>query len=171
MPQTHYAVCHLCEAMCGLEIAHENGRITGIRGDALDRFSGGHICPKGVALQDIQHDPDRIRHPLRRVGDRWEKVSWAAALDETADRIAEIQRVHGKNAVALYIGNPTAHSASALLFGLPFRDFLGTHNNYSSNSVDALPRLMTSFFLYGNQALIPVPDLERTDFLLILGAN
>ncbi len=171
MTGTHYAVCHLCEAMCGLEISHENGRISAIRGDAQDRFSNGHICPKGVALQDVQHDPDRIREPLRRVGDRWEPVSWKAALDETADRIAAIQHAHGKSAMALYIGNPTAHSASALLFGLPFRDFLRSHNNYSSNSVDALPRLMTSYFLYGNQALIPVPDLERTEFLLILGAN
>ena len=171
MSDTRYAVCHLCEAMCGLEVTVDHDRVTSIRGDDHDPFSGGHLCPKGVALQDVQHDPDRIREPLRRVGDTWKPVSWADALDETADRIAEIQSRHGRDAFALYIGNPTAHSSSALLFGLPFRDLLGSHNNFSSNSVDALPRLMTSFFLYGNQALIPVADLERTDFLLILGAN
>ncbi|MBK7975217.1 MAG: molybdopterin-dependent oxidoreductase [Deltaproteobacteria bacterium] len=171
MSDPRYAVCHLCEAMCGLQVTVEHDRVTAIRGDENDPFSGGHLCPKGVALQDVQHDPDRIREPIRRVGDNWRPVSWDDALDETADRIAEIQSLHGRDAFALYIGNPTAHSSNALLFGLPFRDLLASHNNYSSNSVDALPRLMTSFFLYGNQALIPVADLERTDFLLILGAN
>ncbi len=171
MSTTGYAVCHLCEAICGLEVTHEDGRITGIRGDAEDPFSAGHLCPKGVALQDVQHDPDRIRAPLRRVGDTWKPIAWDDALDEAAHRIVDIQRQHGRDAVALYIGNPTAHSSSALLFGLPFRDLLGSHNNYSSNSVDALARLMTSYFLYGNQALIPVADLGRTDFLLIVGAN
>ncbi|MFN7952160.1 MAG: molybdopterin-dependent oxidoreductase [bacterium] len=171
MATTSYAVCHLCEAICGLEVTHEGGRVTRIRGDARDPFSAGHLCPKGVALEDVQHDPDRIRQPLRRAGSTWKPISWDEALDETAHRIVDIQRQHGKNAVALYIGNPTAHSSSALLFGLPFRDLLGTHNNYSSNSVDALTRLMTSYFLYGNQALIPVADLGRTELLLIVGAN
>ena len=114
--RTHYRTCHLCEAMCGVEIALEGDRILGIRGDEQDPFSQGHICPKGPALADLHNDPDRIRRPLRRRGSDWEEIDWATALDEAAERIHGIQRRDGNDAVGLYVGNPNAHNLPAMLF-------------------------------------------------------
>jgi anaerobic selenocysteine-containing dehydrogenase len=134
-------------------------------------LSKGYLCPKGVALLDLQEDPDWLRAPMRREGDEWVEVSWEAALDEAAARLTAIQAEHGRDAVALYSGNPTAHSTGALLHYQALAAAVGTRNHYSANSVDALPRLLTSLWMYGNQALLAVPDVDRTDFLLILGAD
>ena len=169
--RTDYATCMLCEATCGIEVQHDGARVLRVRGDGDHVFSRGHICPKGVALADVQNDPDRLRRPLRRRGESWEEVSWEAALDETARRLHEIQERHGPDAVGVFIGNPTIHSYAATLFMGFFLDTLGSRSRFSSSSVDALPRTLVSSLLYGNQAVLPVPDLDRTDFLLILGAN
>jgi anaerobic selenocysteine-containing dehydrogenase len=166
-----YAQCMLCEALCGLEIEHDGGRVVQIRGDAQDVFSQGYVCPKGIALADLQNDPDRLRHPLAKVGDRFEAIGWDQALDLAARRLADVQRHHGRDAVATYFGNPAAHSYSALLFYPMLMDAIGTRNRYSANSVDTLPRFLTSYELYGNQVVVPVPDVDRTDYFLILGAN
>src|SRR5262245_26223886 len=171
MSETRYATCPLCEAICGIAVDVEGDRIVKIRGDEDDPFSRGYICPKAVGLMDIHRDPDRLLHPVRREGSRWVEVGWDEALGDSAGRIADIQARHGKAAAAFYFGCPTGHSYSALLFGLLFSEVLGSKNLYSSNSVDALPRLFVSSLLYGNQATLPIPDLERTDFLLVLGAN
>jgi anaerobic selenocysteine-containing dehydrogenase len=169
--KTAYATCHLCEAICGIAVDVDGGRVVRIRGDERDPLSRGHICPKGVALADIQHDPDRLRAPMRRRGDTWEPVGWEEALDDVADRLAAVQRAHGRDAVGLYFGNPVGHSYGAMLYGFAFMEALKTRNVFSSQSIDALPRLLTSLQLYGNQAVLPIPDLDRTDFLLVLGAN
>ncbi len=168
---THHTSCPLCESICGLEIEVVDNQITSIRGDKEDPFSKGHLCPKAVALQDIQADPDRLRRPMRRRGSEWEEISWDEAFDVCVSRLSAIQREHGKDAVGFYYGNPTGHDYSATLYGLLLNVVLGTKNVYSANSVDALPRLLTSLWMYGSQALLPVPDLDRTDFMLILGAN
>jgi len=168
---TQYSYCPLCEACCGLEVEIADGKVGGVRGDARDPLSRGHICPKAAAIGDVIGDADRIRHPLRRVGERFEPVSWEIALAEIGARLAAIGREHGRDAVAFYYGNPTAHSYSAVLTGVLLRRALGSRNVYSANSVDALPRLLVSSLLYGNQALIPIPDIDRTDYLLLLGAN
>src|SRR5258706_14426785 len=118
--RTHFRTCHLCEAMCGIVIEVEDERILSIRGDKDDPFSRGHVCPKAVALKDIHEDPDRLRRPLRRVGTRFEEVSWDEALGEAAERLAALQKEHGRNAVALYQGNPTVHNYGAVLFGQLF---------------------------------------------------
>jgi anaerobic selenocysteine-containing dehydrogenase len=169
--RTDYAQCMLCEALCGLEVEHDGSRVLKIRGDAQDPFSQGHICPKGVALAELQNDPDRLRHPLVKRGERFEEIGWEEALDLAAGRLAEVQRRHGRDAVATYFGNPAAHSYSAILFYQLLMDALGTRNRYSANSVDTLPRFLTSYELYGNQVQLPVPDLDRTDYFLVLGAN
>lgn len=173
--RTDYAVCMLCEAICGLEVEHDGERVLRVRGDAQDAFSRGHICPKGVALADVQNDPDRLRKPLRRIGRgaeaRWEEISWEEALSESAQRLHEIQARHGRDAVGLYIGNPTVHDYAGFLYTALLADTLGTHNRFSATSVDALPRTLASALEFGNQALVPVPDIDRTDFFLILGAN
>ena len=169
--RTDHAFCMLCEAICGLVVEHDGDRVLSVRGDAEHPLSRGHICPKGAALADVQNDPDRLRRPLRRRGEDWEEVGWDEALDEAAGRIAEIQRRDGNDAVGLYVGNPTNASHSAFLLLDLLATSLDTRNRFSANSVDALPRLLTSSLLYGRQTSLPIPDIDRTDFLLILGAN
>ena len=170
-PRTDYAVCMLCEAICGLEVDHDGERVLRVRGDERDPFSRGHICPKGTALADLQNDPDRIRRPLRRVGDRFEEIGWNAALDEAAARLHEIQQRHGRDAVGSYNGNPSVHDYAGFFGWSLFADGLGSRQRFSATSVDALPLVLTSTLMFGNQAIVPVPDIERTDFLLMLGAN
>ena len=171
MSRTHFRTCHLCEAMCGIAIEVEGDRILAIRGDADDPFSRGHICPKAVALQDVHEDPDRLRRPLRRTAAGWEEIGWDEALDEAARRLAAIQKEHGRNAVAVYQGNPTVHNHGSILFGQLFLRSLGSRSRFSATSVDQLPQMLASLLMFGHQLLLPVPDVDRTDFLLILGAN
>ncbi|MFA5939700.1 MAG: molybdopterin-dependent oxidoreductase [Sinimarinibacterium sp.] len=170
--QTHYRTCHLCEAMCGVVITHEpGGRILSIKGDKDDPFSRGHVCPKAVALQDLQDDPDRLRRPIKRVGTEWIEISWDEAFDTVERELMRARREHGNDAVGLYIGNPTAHNTGAMLMLLPFLAAMRTRNRYSATSVDQLPTMLANLQMFGNAALFPVPDLDRTDFLLMIGAN
>jgi len=169
---THYRACNLCEAICGVEIRVEGGRVVSIRGDAADPLSRGHICPKAVALQDLETDPDRLRRPLRRRGDGgWEPVGWDEALDEIAARTRRIQAEHGRDAVGVYLGNPNVHNLGAMLYLRPFVRALGSRNRFSATSVDQLPHHLAAMLMFGHQFLLPVPDVDRTDFLLVLGAN
>ncbi|WP_216212633.1 molybdopterin oxidoreductase family protein [Amycolatopsis aidingensis] len=171
MTSTHQHTCTLCEATCGITVTVDGDRVTGIRGDEHDPFSRGYICPKATALADVHHDPDRLRHPLIKQGDGWREASWEEAFDLVARRLKEIRRAHGKDAVATHLGNPGAHNLGILLYGLPFLRGLGSRNAYSSHSVDGLPHLLAAQQLFGHQLLIPVPDLDRTDLLICLGAN
>ena len=171
MTSRHFRTCSLCEAMCGLVIEHEDDRVVSIRGDDEDPFSRGHICPKAVALQDIHADPDRLRRPVRREGDGWREIGWDEAFELVTRQLQAVQRSHGRDAVAVYLGNPTAHSLGALLFAPPFVRALRTRNRYSATSVDQLPHHLASTLMFGHGLLLPVPDLDRTDHLLILGAN
>ena len=168
---TRLHTCVLCEAVCGIVLETDGGRILSVRGDRQDPFSAGHVCPKAAALVDVVADPDRVRTPLRRVGDRFEPVSWDAALGEAAERIADVQRRHGRSAVALYLGNPTVHSHSALLAVPHFSRLLGTRSRFSATSVDQLPQQLAAYEMFGHQLLLPVPDVDRTRFLLVVGAN
>jgi anaerobic selenocysteine-containing dehydrogenase len=157
--------------MCGVEIRHRGNEIVSIRGDDADPFSRGHICPKALALKDVHEDPDRLRRPVRREGDSWREISWDEALNETAERLLAIQRAHGSEAVASYFGNPQVHSYSGLMGGARLLRALRSRNRYSATSVDQLPHHLVSWLLYGHQLMIPIPDLDRTQFLLVLGAN
>ncbi len=171
MPETRLHTCMLCEATCGITVQVEGGRVTGIRGDKDDPFGRGHVCPKAAAIPDVMDDPDRIREPMRRVGDRWEPVSWEDALAEAAGRIRDIQRAHGRNAVGMYVGNPAVHGHGAIL-GIPLLSkALGGRSRFSATSVDQLPQMLAALEMFGHQLLFPVPDVDRTGFLLVLGAN
>ncbi len=167
----HFRTCNLCEAMCGLAVEVEGGRIRRIAGDKADPFSRGHVCPKAVALRDVHEDPDRLRRPLRRTAGGWEAVSWEEAFDEAAARLREVQARHGRDAVGVYLGNPTVHHLGAMLFAPPFVRSLRTRNRFSATSVDQLPHHYAAHFMFGHPLLIPVPDVDRTGFFLILGAN
>ena len=167
----HHIACNLCEAICGLEIILEDGQIRSIKGDKLDPVSRGHICPKAVALQDIYNDPDRLRTPIRKTDTGWQEISWKQAFDEVTARLQSIRRQHGNNAVAIYLGNPTVHNLDAMLFGPMFYRTLKTENRYSATSVDQLPEQLVSLLMFGHSLLIPLPDLDRTHFHVIFGAN
>jgi anaerobic selenocysteine-containing dehydrogenase len=167
----HHRACNLCEAICGLEIAVEGGRVTGIRGDAADPFSKGHVCPKAVALMDIQEDPDRLRGPVRRVGGDWVPLGWDEAIDLVATRLADLHQEHGADAIATYQGNPSVHSLGLMTHSGPFLSLLKTRNRFSATSVDQLPHQLVCQWMYGHPLLVPVPDIDHADFFLMLGAN
>ncbi len=167
----HLRTCSLCEAMCGIEVDVEGEAVVKIQGDELDPFSRGYHCIKGEALADLHADPKRLKHPLRKKGNDWEEIPWDVALDEVADNLLRVQAAHGKDSVASYIGNPNAHHYGSLLYLQGFLRQLRTRNRYAATSVDQLPHHMVGYFMLGHQLLLPVPDIDRTDFLLILGGN
>lgn len=173
--RTVYRACNLCEAICGLEMQIEGNRIISIRGDDADRFSRGHICPKAVALKDVHEDPNRLRTPMRRIGEgaeaRWEPMDWDSAFDLAAERIAATLSEHGSDSVALYAGNPNVHNFGHLLNFPPLAKLIGSKNIYSASSVDQMPQQLVSYWMFGHQFLIPIPDIDHTDFFLVLGAN
>lgn len=170
--RTHFRTCTLCEAMCGIRIdVGDDGRIASIRGDDDDPFSRGHICPKAVALRDLHEDPDRLRHPMRRNGDRWERIPWDEALDEAARGIHAVQAAHGNDAVATYAGNPTVHNLGSMLFGPMLLRAIRTKHGYSATSVDQLPHMVAAHLMFGHQLFLPIPDVDRTDHMIIVGGN
>ncbi len=171
MTTTHYRACNLCEAICGLEIKVEDGQVLSIKPDRADPFSRGHICPKGVALQDLQNDPDRIRRPLRRTADGWEEISWDAAFDLVTSRLAEIATTHGDDAVGVYFGNPNVHNYGSLTHASTFLGHIKTRNRFSATSVDQLPHQLAALKMFGHQLMVPIPDIDRTQYFLAIGYN
>ncbi|MCO4772265.1 MAG: molybdopterin-dependent oxidoreductase [Deltaproteobacteria bacterium] len=167
----HHRACNLCEAICGLLVEVKDGSVVSIKGDPDDPLSRGYLCPKAFALQDINEDPDRLRRPVRRTEDGWEEIGWDEALDEAARRLAEVQSAHGRDAVAVYQGNPSVHNAGSMLFSPPFVRTLRTKNRFSATSVDQLPHHVVGWAMFGHQMMIPIPDIDRTDFFLVMGAN
>jgi anaerobic selenocysteine-containing dehydrogenase len=167
----HYRSCNLCEAICGIEITSAGDQHLNIRGDKDDPFSRGYICPKAVALQDFHYDKDRLKRPVRRTTRGWERISWNEAFNEVAKNLKRIRAQQGRNSIATYLGNPTVHNYGALLFAPSFLRSLRTRNKFSATSVDQLAHHLASFLMFGHQLLIPIPDVDRTKFFLILGAN
>jgi anaerobic selenocysteine-containing dehydrogenase len=167
----HYRTCNICEAICGVEITSAGDQRLNIRGDKDDPFSRGYICPKAVALQDLHYDKDRLKYPVRRTAGGWERISWNVAFNEVAQNLKRIRTQYGRNSVATYLGNPTVHNYGAILFAPPFLRSLRTRNKFSATSVDQLAHHLASFLMFGHQLLLPVPDVDRTKYFLILGAN
>jgi anaerobic selenocysteine-containing dehydrogenase len=167
----HYRACNLCEAICGIEIKVEADQRLTIRGDKDDPLSRGYICPKAVALQDIHNDSDRLRYPVRRTPNGWQRIGWDEALDEVAQNLKRVNAKYGRNSIGTYLGNPTVHNYGAILFAPGFIRSLRTRNRFSATSVDQLAHHVASFLMFGHQLLLPIPDLDRTKLFLILGAN
>lgn len=168
---THFRTCPLCEATCGLEITMAKGRVKRIRGDRDDVFSHGFICPKGSTLKQLHEDPDRLRRPLVKRDGEFVEVSWDEAFAVVAQGLAKVQEQGEPNAVAVYLGNPSAHTLAGTLFVRPLIQALRTQNLYSASTVDQMPKHASSGWMFGNSLAMPVPDLDRTQYLLILGAN
>jgi anaerobic selenocysteine-containing dehydrogenase len=168
-----YRSCNLCEAHCGIAVRvdRDAGRVLDIRGDPDDALSHGYVCPKAVALEALSSDPDRLRAPVRRVGDRFVEIGWDEAFELVASRLLEIRERHGAHAIATYLGNPSAHDFAANLAIPPLLRSLGTRWRFSATSVDQLPKYVSSAPMFGSIANIPIPDIDRTDYFLVLGAN
>ena len=174
---TRLTACNLCEAICGLELTLTDGKVTGIRGNPDDPLSRGYICPKGVALADVYDDPDRLRRPIRRVSTGstteadWEELGWDEALDLVADGLAGALNRHGRDAVGVYLGNPNAHALGSATHAVPFVKSLRTRNRFSASTVDQVPHQLVAWQLFGHQLMLPIPDLDRTSYFLVFGAN
>src|SRR3954454_20239265 len=164
--------CRICEAHCGMVATVEDGRVTQLRPDPDHPLSSGYACPKGIAMTDVQNDRDRVLHPLRRTASgEFEPVSWQEALADIGTRLRDVREEHGANSIGWYMGNPGAFSYSHTLWVKGFLDGLGSPHYYSAGSQDVNNRFAASALLYGSPLVVPIPDLARTNFLLMLGAN
>lgn len=169
--QTHFRTCNLCEAMCGIVIQHDGEKVLSIKGDKDDPFSKGYICPKATALQDLHEDSDRLRHPVERTANGWKEISWPEALDKVAAGIQSVQKKHGQNAFGIYLGNPNVHNLGGMLTIKHLLSSIKTRSRFSATSIDQLPHHIVSMHLFGHMLRIPVPDVNRTQYMLIIGGN
>ena len=175
--RTVFRTCPLCEATCGLEIEIRGGSVKRIRGDRDDVFSKGFICPKGSTLKQLYEDPDRLRTPVVRRGvdpdgaPVFEEVDWDEAFAVVAQKLAAVRSAHGNEAIGVYLGNPNAHNLAWNTHARVFLQALGSRSMFSASTVDQMPRHVASGYLYGNGMRMPVPDLDRTDLLVLLGTN
>jgi anaerobic selenocysteine-containing dehydrogenase len=169
---TRLRVCPLCEATCGLSLEMDGDRVARVSGDDEDVFSGGYLCPKGVALADLHADPDRLRAPLVRQADgSHAEVSWDEAFAEVDRRLAEVIAAHGREAVGVYVGNPNVHNLAGQLALPALIKALGTRNIFSASTMDQMPKHVSAGLMFGDKLAIPVPDIDRTDHLIVLGAD
>ncbi len=167
----HHRTCPFCEATCGLEIETNGREVVSVRGDADDVFSRGYICPKAYGIKQLHEDPDRLTAPLVRRNGELVEATLDEAFEEIDRRLSPILAEHGRNAVAVYIGNPNAHNLSALLYGPAWLRALGTQNLYSASTLDQMPKQVSAGLMFGTMLSIPVPDVDRCEHLLLLGAN
>ena len=169
MRSIHTRTCHICEANCGILVELEGANVLSIKGDADDVLSRGHICPKAIAIADLQTDPDRLRTPMKRLGAEWHCISWQQACNEIAERFVGIRTRGG--AGALYVGNPTAHNYSVGAQLGPLKKALGARAIYSASTVDQIPHQLVQLWMFGHNSLFPIPDIDRTQTMLIIGGN
>jgi anaerobic selenocysteine-containing dehydrogenase len=167
----HHRTCPFCEATCGLEIETDGRDVVSVRGDRADVFSRGFICPKAYGIKQLHEDPDRLRTPLIRRDGALVETSWDEAFEEIDRRMRPILEEHGRNAVAVYVGNPNAHNLSAMIYGPVWLRALGSRNVYTASTVDQMPKQVAAGLMFGTMLSVPVPDVDRCEHLLLLGAN
>lgn len=166
--------CPTCEACCGLLVEvdrNDDNRIVSIKGDPDDHRSRGYICAKSQAFRYVYEDPERLRRPVKRTADGWEEISWAEAFDTVAERLNTIRAEHGKDAIACFIGEGTAHDYGAQLYLQPLMKTLASERFFSSGTVDQHPQQMVCWALFGQQWFFPVPDLDHTELFICMGGN
>ena len=168
---TAHVTCPLCEATCGLTVTLDGDHVTSVRGDADDVFSRGFICPKGASLGALHADPDRLRTPMIKRDGVHVAATWDEAFAEIERRLPPLAAEHGKDAIAVYLGNPSVHNLATTLYGRVLIKALGTKSIYSASTVDQMPKHFSSGYMFGDPLSIPIPDVDRTQYLLLLGAN
>ncbi len=168
---THHRICPLCEACCGLEITVASGKVISIRGHEADVLSAGYICPKAIALKDLQEDPDRLRTPLIKRNGVFEPATWDEAYAEIARRLPPLIATHGRNATAVAVGNPSAHKIGLITYFGKLARALGTKNVFTASTLDQMPKQLASGLMFGHWLSVALPDISRTDYLLVIGAN
>src|SRR5262245_48569004 len=170
--RTAYRVCPFCEATCGLAIEVEGNSIVTVRGDKEDPFSRGFICPKAYGLKELYHDPDRLRQPVRRTAHGWEEITWEEAYTEVTSRLLAIREQYGNDAIGIYLGNPIVHDLAFLYYPI-LKRVLASRNVFNASAIDTLPKEVQTGLMFGGPfpSGVPVPDIDRTHYLLIIGAN
>jgi len=174
--QSHFRVCNYCEAMCGVEVIHDpqaetnEGKIR-VLPDRNDPFSQGSMCPKAAALGPLHFDPSKLRYPVIKVAGEWKRISWQEAYATVADKITGIREQYGANAIATYLGNPIVHNLGMMVFIKTFTRAIGSKTVFSATSMDQLPHHFAAHYMFGHTLRIPLPDIDRTDYLLVMGAN
>ena len=167
----HHRICPLCEACCGLEFKVQDGQVKSIRGHEQDVLSQGYLCPKGVALKDLHEDADRLRTPLIKRNGVHQSATWEEAFAEIERRLPPIIAAHGRDATAVVVGNPSAHKIGLLSYFPKLVRALGTQNVFSASTLDQMPKQLASGMMFGHWLSIALPDIARTDLLLVIGAN
>ena len=170
---TVHRSCPTCEASCGLvlEIDDATHNIVSIKGDELDHRSKGYVCAKSQAFRYVYEDPERLRKPLKKVDGQWQEISWQQALDEISGKLGAIRNEHGKDAIAMYYGNPNGHNFSTMVYTELFTQMLSTERFFSAGAVDQQPKNLSSELLYGNAWVFPIPDIQRSDYYVCMGGN
>ena len=171
MSHTALRICPLCEATCGLVLSIDDGRISGARGDRDDVFSHGFICPKGASFAELDNDPDRLTQPMVRRDGELVETTWEDAFAAVAEGLGRVIADTGGSSVGVYLGNPNAHTIAGALYGPAVVRALGTRAIFSASTLDQMPKHIACGYLYGNPLAFTVPDLDRTDYLVIIGAN
>jgi anaerobic selenocysteine-containing dehydrogenase len=171
MTGTALRICPLCEATCGLTLTIEDGRVTGARGDRDDVFSAGFICPKGASFAELDNDPDRLTRPMIRRDGALTEATWDEAFAVVADRLGEVIGEYGGASVGVYLGNPNAHTVAGSLYPPLIIRGLGTHQVFSASTLDQMPKHVALGHMFGSPVAFTVPDLDRTDYLVVIGAN
>ncbi|KGI70080.1 molybdopterin-dependent oxidoreductase [Mycolicibacterium rufum] len=171
MPETALRICPFCEATCGLTLTIDDGRVVGARGDRDDVFSAGFICPKGASFPELDNDPDRLRAPLVRRDGVLTEATWEEAFAAMADGLGAVLRDHGGASVGAYLGNPNAHTVAGALYPPLIIRGLGTRQVFSASTLDQMPKHVSLGLMFGSPVAFTVPDLDRTDYLVIIGAN
>src|SRR5471030_2675349 len=162
-----YRTCPLCEAMCGLEIEVVDGTRPGtVRGDGADIFSAGYLCPKGASIGKLHEDPDRLRTPMVRDDDGWHEATWDEAFAVVEKRLQPLLQQYGRDALAVYLGNPSVHDHSISLTLSPFLRALGSPYRFSASTLDQLPKQVASGLMFGSEATVAIPDIDHTDYFL-----
>src|SRR3977135_4601216 len=164
-------ICPLCEATCGLTLTIDNGRVTGARGDREDVFSKGFICPKGASFAELDNAPDRLARRLVRRDGVLTEATWDEAYAVIAERLGAVCEGHGGTSVGVYLGNPNAHTVAGALYPPVIIRALGTHQVFSASTLDQMPKHVALGLMFGSPVAFTVPDLDRTDYLVIIGAN
>lgn len=167
----HRRTCPLCEGMCGINVAVENGRVTAIRPDHENVWSRGHICPKGTVLGQLHHDPDRLRTPVIRDGKSWREASWEEAFARISERTGEVRRKYGQSSIGSYTGNMTGKGFASSRYMMLFHRLAKFGQRFSSSTVDQIPKNVSCYIIFGNMWKIPVPDIDHTDLLVVIGGN